>query len=282
MPRCWQQFGLHSLDVRMDLSHAWFLQGCTQLQALALYTSNLKGASAIAQLTGLTRLQLRSRSNSQLFSAVEQSELGRALAALNNLPSLLLNHAPPGPVTQALSQLTGLTQLCLSQQSQVFNPGLLILPSCVRLTIGNGNIFQHVSSIQAPKLQHLDVSRLALKPSDLDALRRLCRGVLRACSSLTLDLRTWSKEESIALMAVLSQDWQPSAEALQPIRSSLEGSSSGNYPGQWSLQLEYTHCSRQCLGLLPKGLSALCLWWVLLLYTNSCTCTAQPLCPYLL
>jgi hypothetical protein len=258
---------LHRLDVRMDLSHAWFLQGCTQLQALALYTNNLKGASAIAQLTGLTQLELWSKCREQL-SVPEQSELGSALAALSDIQSLLISHAPPGPVTEALSQLTGLTELALEKQGLVPNPGPLTLPSCVRLTLYYYISVQHLASIQAPKLQHLtlDICRLALCPSDLDSLRRLCRGVLGACSSLTLDLRTWSTEETVDLMAVLSQDWQPTAEALQPVRCSsagLQGSSSSSKPcRQWGLKLRFTHCSRQCLELLPKGLHSLCLWWV--------------------
>jgi hypothetical protein len=121
-------------------------------------------------------------------------------------------------------------------------------------------------------LQHLtlNASQLQLKPSDLDTLRRLCRGVLKACSTLSLDVRAWSKEDTVALMAVLSQDWQPSAEALQPIRSnssSLETSSSSDATLRWSLELYQTHCSRQCLELLPKGLSALDLRWGFWLHT---------------
>jgi hypothetical protein len=241
----------------MDLCHARFLQGCTQLKALTLFTKSIKGASAIAQLTGLTQLELITVPQSRMFSAAEQSELGSALAALSNLHSLYISHAPPGPVTQALSHLTRLTELTLYKQSIVANPGPLTLPSCVRLAIWNGISVRHLASMYAPQLQYLDAS-LALKPSDLDALRLLCRGVLRACNSLTIQLgKAWSKEDTVALMTVLSQDWQPSAEALQPIRSSLEISSSGTHPGQWSLQLEYAHCSRQCLELLPKGLGAL-------------------------
>jgi hypothetical protein len=106
-----------------------------------------------------------------------------------------------------------------------------------------------------------------VKASDLEALRRLCRGVLRACSRLILDLQhAWSKEDTYALMAVLSQDWQPSAEALQPLRCSwvgLEESCTDALPRQWSLELWHTHCTQQCLQLLPKGLGSIRLWWVL-------------------
>jgi hypothetical protein len=49
---------LRSLDVRMDLCYACLLHGCTQLQALRLTFPNIKGVSALAQLTGLTHLDL--------------------------------------------------------------------------------------------------------------------------------------------------------------------------------------------------------------------------------
>jgi hypothetical protein len=244
--------------------HAWRLQGCTQLKALSLSFDNLKRASPIAHLTGLTQLEVFSVSmKPKLLSAAEQSELGSTLAALSNLQSLRIDHAPPGPVAQALSQLTGLTELALTRQDLVPNPGPLTLPTCVRLSFWNDIAIQHLRSMDAPQLQHLLVS-LAVKPSDLDALRLLCKGVLRACSSLVIHLgKAWSKEDTVALMAALSQDWQPTAEAVQPIRLSSSDFGGSNPPGLWSLCLSNTRCSRECLELLPKGLSSLRLRWVL-------------------
>jgi hypothetical protein len=266
MPTAVRLDTLRSLDVHIDLCHAWFLQGCKQLQSLTLFTPSIKGVSNIAQLTGLTQFGLHSASNnSQQFSAEEQSELGSALAALSNLQCLSISHAPPGPVTQALSQLSGLAELTLAQQDLVATPGPLTLPSCVKLTLDFRIRVQHLASVAAPYLQHLDVT-VTVKPSDLDALREPCTGVLRACCSLSFDLHAWSKEDTVALMAVLSQGWQPSAEALQlqPIRSaSVNSGSSCQPPRQWCLRLLNTHCSRQCLALLPKGLSSPNMWWVL-------------------
>jgi hypothetical protein len=243
---------LHSLEVRLDLCHASFLQGCTQLKALTLvYSDKFKGAIAIADLAGLTKLELNANTwwKRRLISAEEQSELGITLAALSNLQSLRLDHAPPGPVSQALSQLTALTEVTLSQQNVVTNPGPLILPSCLQLSLPLGTSMQHLVCIKAPQLRHLDGIQLALKLSDVDALRGLCRGVLRACNSLCLSLQHgWSKKDTVALMAVLSQDWQP-------IRSS---SMDRHQPSrQWSLELCTTPLSRQCLELLPKGLGSL-------------------------
>jgi hypothetical protein len=200
-----------------------------------------------------------------VFSGEEQSELGSALAALSNLQSMHINHAPPGPVTQALSQLTGLTELRLQQQGLALDPGPLVLPSCVKLTLLNYIAIKHLGGIQAPMLQYLDVS-LMVECSDLDALRRLSRGVLRVCSSLDILLdNTWSMEDTVALMAVLSHDWQPPAGTLQPLRSTSigpESSSSCTLPRQWRLRLLNAHCSRQCLELLPEGLGSLHLGWV--------------------
>jgi hypothetical protein len=39
---------LRSLDVRMDLPDARCLQGCTQLKALTLHATSLKGVSAVS------------------------------------------------------------------------------------------------------------------------------------------------------------------------------------------------------------------------------------------
>jgi hypothetical protein len=248
---------LHCLDVRMELCHAWFLQGCKQLKALTIRTANFKGVSAISQLTELTGLCLVTGLQLALLPAEEQSELGSTLAALRNLQSLSISHAPPGPVTQALSQLTGLTELTLSQQDLVHNPGPLILPSCINLTLYFDIAVQHLTSINAPQLQDLEVTLTEVKPSDLDALRWLCRGVLRVCNYLFLDLKhAWSKEETAALMQLLGQDWQPYRSNL----TGLERRSSSNM--QPTLQLLHTHCSRQSLKLIPKGLCSLHLGWV--------------------
>jgi hypothetical protein len=253
---------LHSLAVRdTDLCYARFLQGYTQLKELSLSYTNLKGVGAVAQLTGLTKLELHPFTlGYRLFSASEQSELGSALAAISNLQCLHIDHAPPGPVTEALSQLTTLTVLCLMQQRAVPNPGPLALPSVRSLTFLHGYITaKHLVCIDAPQLWHMPLN-LALKPSDLPDLLRLCRGMLRACSSLSLNLDDfWSDKDTIAVMTVLHQDWQPSAEALCPLMSGsgsqVQGSASTN--NQWSLALLNTHCSRKCLSLLPKGLNCL-------------------------
>jgi hypothetical protein len=257
---------LRSLTVRVDQCHAWLLEACTHIKALTLLAYSFEGASAIAQLTGLTQLKLTWTANcEQVFPAAEQSELGRALAALSNLRSLDISHAPPGPVAQALSQLTGLTEVTLHNQGLVPDPGHLTLPGCVQLSFILRIPLQHLACINAPQLQHLDVSlKLGWKPSSeqLDTVRWLSSGILRACSSLSLDLQyNWSGSE---VMSVLGQDWQPSADALPPIRPSsngIERGSSSDVGRQWSLELCHGRCSRQCLELLPKGLTSLYLRW---------------------
>jgi hypothetical protein len=239
----------------MQLDSCCSLKALTQLRELGLVYADIQGVGAVAQLTGLTGLYLyqcyHAAQKQQLFSAAEQSELGSALAALSNLQNLLLSHAPPGPVTQALMQLTGLTELWLTQQDLIIEPRPLILPSCVRLTLPFSLSPQHVASIKAPQLQHLD-AKLELEPSDLDTLRELCRGVLKACSRLPLHLHhAWSKEDTAALMAVLSQGWQPLVSTHTALLDSRTKSR------QWSLELWHAHLSRQCLSLLPKGLAQL-------------------------
>jgi hypothetical protein len=249
---------LQSLDLRgADLRNVQLLQGYTQLKKLSLSYRDLKGIGAVAHLTGLTKLELdpsgcRTR---QLFSPEDQSELGSALAALTNLKCLSIDHAPPGPVTEALSQLTALTELSFSNQGRVLDPGPLVLPSVLSLIYQLSDItVKHLVCIEAPLIRYLQAG-FAPQPGDLDTLRWLNRGLLKACSSLWLDLQqAWSKEGTVALMTVLHQDWQPSAEALQPSTSGITDSPSS---GQWELFLWEGHCSRQCLSLLPKGLNCL-------------------------
>jgi hypothetical protein len=176
-----QWSNLHELHMyTMQLEHCCFLQALSQLKTLTCFTTSLKGASAIAQLTGLTQLELYSTLS--MFSGAEQLELGSALQALSNLRCLCITHTPPGPVTQALSQLRALTELCITQQGLVPDPAYLTLPSCVSLTFFrrfSSKPFisvRHVASLQAPQLKHLDIL-LDLEPSDLGTLRELCRGV---------------------------------------------------------------------------------------------------------
>jgi hypothetical protein len=269
---------LRSLEISsMDLSNAQFLTGYTQLGQLSLgYTSDMKGISALAQLTGLTSLELYAMPGERphrQFSPTEQSELGSLLAALKQLRSLNTTYMPPGPMTQAVSQLTALTQVILPMQDLVGNPGPLILPSALRLCLGNIPLTpKHLAEINAPQLQYL-FARSALGPHDLDSVKRLCSGIFKAASSLYFDLQNrWSKEDTVTLMTVLRQSWQPSAQALsQAEQYSVEQRRSLLSVGQvcgssstqgWGLALVLAHCSRQCLSQVPIGLKRLDLRYV--------------------
>jgi hypothetical protein len=263
---------LHTLHIcAVNLSRAQLPQGYTQLKELSLTYTNLKGVGAAAQLTGLTKLELCSLAlGCQLFSASEQSELGSTLAALRNLKCLHIDHAPPGPVAEALSQLTALTELSFSNQGRVLDPAPLALPSVLCLSFGTGKVtVQQLLCFDAPHLQQLKVCELGIHPADLPDLRRLGRGLLTACNCLSLKHKcnlsaAWSKEDTVALMTVLHQDWQPSAEALRPSSSSSiqPQDSNSSTPLEWRLEVLPTHCCRQSLSLLPKGLNWLQLMWV--------------------
>jgi hypothetical protein len=270
-----------SMSVDMDLCHAQHLQSYTQLRGLSVtYSSfDLKGVRALRQLTGLTRLDLCTQAHIDrpLYSAAEQSELGSVLAALTGLCELEIDHAPPGPIAQALSQLTGLRLLTLHSQGEVATPDCLTLPSVLSLFLyrwwsGNNITAKHLLCINAPQLRHVSV-QFDVVPSDLQHMRTLCRGVLKACPQLHFDLETsWSKEDTTALMTVLGQEWQPSVEALtcdpfspEPIRSSsMESARHGgsSWVNEWQLELKHATCSRQCLSMLPAGLATLRLKWV--------------------
>jgi hypothetical protein len=173
---------LRSLDVcEPELRNAQFLQGYTQLQKLKLRYTNLESIGVISQLTSLTSLTILPATYSrQVFSTSEQSELGSALGALSKLRWLFVHHAPPGPVTEALSQLTALTWLCLMHQELVLNPGPLDVPSVLSLTFGRLALTaKYLVCIDAPQLQHLTVF-LAVQPSDLPDLK----GYAGECSQL--------------------------------------------------------------------------------------------------
>jgi hypothetical protein len=255
---------LHSLTINyVGLRHAGPLQGYTQLKTLTLNYTDLEGVGALAQLTGLTELQLKPYAYHHHVSTSEAMQLG-VVAALTRLCCLHIDLAL-GDANEALSKLGSLTELVLFRQGRVLRPGPLILPTVRSLTFVHDYItVNHLLCIDAPQLRHLQVS-LKIHPSELPDLRRLCRGVLKACSSLSLNLEQYwiwdenTDKDAVALMEVLHQDWQPSAEALRPLKPKnavqIQGSISTD--NQWSLALLNTHCSRQCLSLLPKGLNCL-------------------------
>jgi hypothetical protein len=260
---------LHSLDIRsIDVCTAHFLTGYTQLKELSLGCVKVKGVTALTQLTALTSLRLSTTEShpkqhiGRLLSPMEQFELGSVLAALQELRSLYITCLPPGPMTDAVSQLTALTQVTLVDQHLVGNPGPLILRSVLSLRLCDYNVTpNHLAQIHAPQLQHL-AAALAPKPDELDTLRGLCRGALKAANTLTLNLKnSWSKEETVALMAVLHQSWQPSTQALsQPDDDSWQlqhDICSGSTPREWRLELWKARCSRQCLSFIPNGLRRL-------------------------
>jgi hypothetical protein len=262
---------LHSLYIPyMDLSNARFLTGCTQLQELSLgYMYHVKGVSALAQLTGLTSLKLSGPHATigahQQFAPEQQSELGSFLAALKGLRILDINFFPSGPVTQAVSQLTALTELILHHMDVAGNPGPVVLPSALSLrSCGNYVTPKHLADITAPQLLHLEAGMVP-EPGDLNTLRLLCRGTLRAASILRLDLQNkWSKEDTATLMAMLYQSWQASAQALcaaaddtlKREHGTCSSSSSSN-ARERELAVWRTCCSRQCLSLVSNALTRL-------------------------
>lgn len=254
---------LRSLELGpSQLQHVQFLQPVSQLHTVTLYYTHIEGVSALRHLTGLRELELRTFEYS-LLSAAAQSELGGALSALTNLQLLAIDHAPPGPVADALAGLSSLTQLRLANQQLVPEPGLLTLPSTHILMLHAAT--NHLLYLDAPQLQYLS-AKLEWSPGDVDELEQLCRGVLRACSQLSLSLSSTSKEEAVALISVLGQGWQPS-EAAQQVEHNRTGGgeeegSSREPARSWSLEIIDGHCSRRCLSMLPRGITRLTLWWV--------------------
>jgi hypothetical protein len=216
------------------------LASMTQLKSLAFYKADTHIPESLAPLTGLTHLRLGSGTP---IPAAAQPQLASVLLALNKLQSLNISHVPPGPVAEALASMTSLTELQLSNQGLVQEPGPLVLPSVRMLKVDGGATTKHLLSILAPSLQHLTVS-LDWRSGDEKDLRRLCRGLLRVCNKLELKLRsTNSRKEAVALMSVLGRHWRPTSSAQE-----------------WDLCIRGACISRKGLSLLPKGITRLSIW----------------------
>jgi hypothetical protein len=237
-----------------------FCQHFSSLQTLRmLQVRDVTGAAWLTSLTNLDQLELTCYHQSPLTSE-EQSELGSALVALSKLKSLTLAHAAPGPVAEALSQLTGLTELRLTAQGRSIEPGRLFLPS-VRILEVADNAFgmisaKHLAYIDAPQLQKLETSPIRVVTEGVGLLSMACRGVLRVHTDLELMCHKdvmWDNAADV--MTVLSRDWQPSTHAMQPICGSAELADSR----ESKLRLRGWRCSRQCLAQVPQHVTGLTL-----------------------
>jgi hypothetical protein len=91
----------------------------------------VEGITALSALTGLTRLRL-ARPYYWESEAEEQLQnsrmLGSTLASLTKLQDLTLNYLSPGPIMEAMSQLTLLTKLQLDGTGPDLSRCLALLP----------------------------------------------------------------------------------------------------------------------------------------------------------
>jgi hypothetical protein len=214
------------------------LASMTQLKSLTFHSEDTHIVESLAPLTGLTHLDLGYTRTP--FPAAAQSQLGSVLLALSKLQSLRVSHVPPGPVAEALASMTSLTELKLSDQGLVQEPGPVVLPSVRSLSVGGWPTTTHLLCITALNLQHL-TAELLWRSGDEKDLRRLCRGLLRVCNKLELKFRSSnSKKEAVAMMSVLGRGWRPTSIA--------EG---------WELSIYGGCISHLCLSLLPKGITRL-------------------------
>jgi hypothetical protein len=116
---------LNSLTVEnISMQHAHLLQPLTQLQALSLQCVNIAGVTALTTLTSLTRLKIGRLTfwDSAKERMRNSRMLGSTLVPLTNLQDLAIEYLSPGPLMEAMSQLTMLTKLTVGQQQHASMP----------------------------------------------------------------------------------------------------------------------------------------------------------------
>jgi hypothetical protein len=227
------------------------LANLTQLQSLVILGADLEQASTLAQLTGLTHLCITccatNRSQRGSWSVAVKQQLADALKGLTSLHSLDLEQIPPGPVAGALAGLTRLTTLTFERMFP--EQGHLVLRNIPSLQLTVPVTPEQLLCLDAPQLQSLEV-QVKWTPGSADDLRRLCRGVLRACNNLTLQFPSGgsqavsaAREGAVEWMSVLHNSWKPTMTA-----------------EHWALIIWKAPICARSMSLLPMGLTDLWLW----------------------
>jgi hypothetical protein len=241
----------------MNQCPASVLASLSQLQELTFHQADIQQVSTLAQLTGLTQLEMGFyEDHTSEWPSKAQQELAEVLNALSSLQRLSIVQVPPGPIHEALAQMTTVTKLTCREMLP--EQGHLLLPSVRSLTVSHIATTRQLLCIDAPQLQEFqDADELWLQwgPGTAEDLRRLCRGVLRACDSLVLNFNAprsrqhaaATRAEAVEWTSVLSQEW-PATTYTQ-----------ANRAGLWSLTINGASCTSQFLSLLPSNITELTL-----------------------
>jgi hypothetical protein len=239
------------------------------------------GPAVLSQLAALTSLSFIT--DFSLSPPVKwQEQLFSALTSLNNLHHLELPQIWPGAVAKAVSGMSWLGQLAITQHQPVV-PGLLLpVVKVLRLSSVDLGFLDH---LKAPHLQMLQgfressgvtvlLGKAGLSGSHqklVAVLERCAGGVLSHCNHLEIDGPCCSGT-LMDVLKVLGRSWRPdptllhnkALEICTDDKQMADGSNRApaTAAGGWQLTLSGLPVSRTALAALPKGLTHLALKWV--------------------
>jgi hypothetical protein len=256
---------LTSLSLAAPLHNFSPFTQLTQLTRLEVKLPDKQQVQHADALTHLTRLEELHLDIHLSMSLSMHGSVAHAVGAISSLRRLTLPDVPPGPWTDALARLTGLTQLNTHYLGISRAPHPIHLPS-VRVLTTLFVTARQLALITAPQLTRLEapgckepaVSHVGIVCEDAhsDSVRLSASGLLRHCSSVRphwLWGAPWpSAAESHAVLAALCQSWRPTASAM------------GSEPASrvWSLMLMEMQFGQAEAALVPAGITQLILWWV--------------------
>jgi hypothetical protein len=251
----------HSRVQPLDLSPA---AGLTNLTSLHYTHAFCLGITALTTLTALTQLSIlphpAGSAARHYAKPTAQSALAAALPALASLKQLSLPYVQPEPLTDALSQLTSLTQLTLWHPTGISRATRLRLPTSLHvLELPWVDVSVLCGIITAPNLHHVTVSA-RLKSGQEAEFKQLSEGLLQHCADLSASGRQgMSEKDMLGLMTVLKSTWKPTGAARARHADHLRRRHVMNHKDSlaWGLRVFQVACTQAVLQQVPPGITHL-------------------------
>jgi hypothetical protein len=249
------------------------IAGLRNLTSLEYRDTFCLGITALTTLTALTSLSIvcnpKVGAKQQYAKPTTQAALAAALPALASLKQLSLSEVQSGPLTDALSQLTSLTQLTAHSLKGVSKETPQVLPINLNvLELPLLDVSALCGIITPHTLQHVTVKatirtgrKVGRQGVEAD-LKHLAEGMLEHCADLSLTKAYGtSKEDMVALMAVLKDTWRPTSTARTIYTGHLlsRPGISDSDSLAWGLTLREVTCSPCVLQQVPTGITNLLL-----------------------
>jgi hypothetical protein len=208
-------------------------------------------------LTGLTKLEAHMDLPLGSSTPATASQLGRVFEGLSSLQSLTMSFVMPfQPAATALAGLTSLTHLQIHPSGQGMGwEGPLVLPNVRSL---------HTPTVQISALNHVDAPQLQSMTTGIgyfalgdtpDDLERVCRGQLKPCRDLTLQIFNGISDGTARVMEVLSRAWRPGVSSSSSIISQDSADSSPDC--KLCIHSYECYCTQQVLALVPDFITTL-------------------------